>query len=234
MLVANCALSVIGYNRRSVCHPQGARSRNEIRTFMATVIALSPENELTRERIIDAAEELLRRYGPAKTKVVDVARHLSMSHANVYRHFDSKADIKDLVAARWLTGISDPLEKFVSKRGSAAKRLRDWVDALIAIKAEKVRDDPELFATYTALADASRGVIAEHVEHLRVQLAAIIADGVKRGEFKVKNAVRAAQAVHEAITRFQHPYFVTRSEMRSDGASAVMDLLIAGLKAGVI
>ncbi len=188
----------------------------------------------TRERIIEAAEDLLRRYGPAKTKVVDVARHLNMSHANVYRHFDSKADIQDIVAARWLTGISDPLQHFVTKRGSAAKRLRDWVGQLIAIKEQKFRDDPELFATYNALAEASRSVIAEHVDHLRAQLAEIIADGVVRGEFKVKDVTRAAQAIHEGTTRFQHPYFVTRAAKRSDGTDVVMDLLIAGLKEGVV
>ena len=188
----------------------------------------------TRERIIEAAEELLRRYGPTKTKVVDLARHLNMSHANVYRHFESKAEIEDVVAARWLMGISGPLDEFTKGRTSAEGRLRKWVDRLITIKEEKIRDDPELFATYNALAEASRGVINEHVDHLRQQLAIIISDGVARGEFKVKNVAAAAKAVHEGTTRFQHPYFVTRSEKRSDGAKFVMDLIIAGLKAGVI
>lgn len=200
----------------------------------ATADIAAPEAENMRDRILDAAEDMLRRYGPAKTRVVDVARHLGMSHANVYRHFDSKASIQDLVAARWLAGICDPLERFVTKRGSAAKRLRDWVNELIDIKEGKFRSDPELFATYNALAEASRGVIADHVDHLRAQLAIIIADGVKRKEFQVKDVVRAAQAVHEGTTRFQHPFFVTRAEKRSNGVGVVMDFIIAGLKAGVI
>ena len=69
----------------------------------------------TRERILVAAEELLRRHGPAKTTVADVARSLGMSHANVYRHFASKADLRDAVAERWLTAITTPLEAIVAE-----------------------------------------------------------------------------------------------------------------------
>lgn len=187
-----------------------------------------------RERILQAAEDLLRRHGPAKTKVVDVARHLGMSHANVYRHFSSKADIQDLVAGRWLRGIADPLDRFIKQDKPAEERLRAWVDGLIEVKLEKLASDPELFATYNSLAEASRDVIAEHVTHLRDQIAAIIADGVKRGDFKVQDVPRAARAIHEGTSRFQHPYFVTRGDARPDGVSTVMDLLIAGLKSGVI
>ncbi len=61
---------------------------------------------LTRERILTAAEELLRRHGPAKTTVADVARALGMSHANVYRHFASKAELRDVVAERWLHSVT--------------------------------------------------------------------------------------------------------------------------------
>ncbi|WP_200940810.1 TetR family transcriptional regulator [Sphingomonas sp. Leaf339] len=187
-----------------------------------------------RERILQAAEDLLRRHGPAKTKVVDVARHLGMSHANVYRHFNSKADIQDMVAARWLRGIAEPLYCFVAQDSPAEARLRGWVDGLIAVKLDKLASDPELFATYNSLAEASRDVIAEHVSHLREQIAAIVADGVKRREFKVNDISRAARAIHEGTSRFQHPYFVTRGDARPDGVEAVMDLLIAGLKTGVI
>ena len=57
---------------------------------------------LTAERILVAAEEVLRRYGPAKANVVDVARALGVSHGSVYRHFPSKAALRDAVTERWL------------------------------------------------------------------------------------------------------------------------------------
>src|ERR1700753_2191056 len=63
-----------------------------------------------RDRILNAAEDLLRRHGPAKTTVVDVARALEMSHANVYRHFASKQALQDAVAEDWLKRVSAPLQ----------------------------------------------------------------------------------------------------------------------------
>jgi AcrR family transcriptional regulator len=194
----------------------------------------SPENLKTREKILETAEMLLRRHGPAKTKVVDIARALGMSHANVYRHFDSKAEMQDIVAERWLLQIAEPLDQIANARGSASERIVKWVEALVAIKRRMIDQDPELFATYNNLAESSRRVIQEHVDHLRSQLCLIVADGVRDGEFKVKDLTKAAKSIHEATSRYHHPFFVTRPEQSSDGASATLKLLIAGLKAGVI
>ena len=68
---------------------------------------------LTREGILDAAEEVLRRYR-RKATVVDVARALKVSHASVYRHFPSKAALRDAVTERWLARISAALEAIVT------------------------------------------------------------------------------------------------------------------------
>lgn len=185
-----------------------------------------------RGKIIEAAEDLFRRHGPAKTNVVDVARHLGMSHANVYRHFSSKAAIQDAVAAGWLERMIAPLEQIVRSRASAEDRLFRWVERLIEIKRAAIQDDPELFSNYNKLAEGSRDVIDEHVEHLRAQLQVIVEDGIKNGEFNVKDAKAVARAIHEASTRYQHPFFVSRPKKHSDGMKVVMDLLIAGMKAG--
>ena len=82
------------------------------------------EPGLTSERILDAAEDVLRRFGPAKATVVDVARALGVSHGSVYRHFPSKAALRDAVAERWLDRVSAPLAEAAAVPGPAADRLR--------------------------------------------------------------------------------------------------------------
>lgn len=190
----------------------------------------------TRERILVAAEELLRRHGPAKTMVTDVARALSMSHANVYRHFASKAELQDAVAERWLEQVSKPLATIVARPGSAAERLSDWLLALAAAKRQKVRQDPELFATYHAIAQEARGVVADHVATLRRQVAAIIRSGVASGEFAVTDPEAAAGAVLDATIRFHHPQQVREAAGRDlePELKRVVALLLAGLRAGVL
>jgi AcrR family transcriptional regulator len=191
------------------------------------------ETTLTPDRILDAAEETLTRFGPAKTTVVDVARALGVSHGSVYRHFASKAALRDAVTERWLDRVSTPLEKIVGEDGPAAQRLRRWFDRLIAIKRHKAKVEPELFATYLAIFEQSRAVVHSHVEHLSAQIAAIIADGIARGEFAECDPATTGRAVFYATARFHDPAYAR--EWNDPGVDAAFDdlwsLILRGLAA---
>jgi AcrR family transcriptional regulator len=191
------------------------------------------ELALTRERILDAAEDVLRRFGPGKATVIDVARALGVSHGSVYRHFPSKAALRDAVVERWLGRVSAPLAAVAEEKGPAAQRLRRWLDLLIAAKREKAHGDPELFATYMALAGEAREVVAAHVDLLARQLTRIIADGVAQGEFAVADPTEAARAVIDATGRFHNPAHA--AEWSDPGISAAFErvwaLLLRGLGA---
>jgi AcrR family transcriptional regulator len=163
------------------------------------------DTTLSAERILVAAEDVLRRFGPTKATVVDVARALGVSHGSVYRHFPSKAALRDAVAERWLARIAAPLEQIVDAEGPALARLRRWLAALSADKRQRALNEPELFASYVALAAEARVVVQAHVAHLIDQLARIIADGVARGELGVNDPATAARAVFDATVRFHDP-----------------------------
>lgn len=192
------------------------------------------DSALTPERILDAAEDVLRRYGLAKATVVDVARFLEVSHGTIYRHFPSKAALRDAVAERWLHRVSAPLAIIAEEKGSARERLHRWFGQLISLKRQKVLDDPELFATYSAIAQEAQGVVQAHVETLVRQLTQIIEDGVDRQEFKVADAHEAAKAVFSATIRFHHPVHAAEwgyPDIDADFAQ-VWRLVLAGLVMG--
>src|SRR3954447_20355707 len=100
---------------------------------------MSPTTEaLTAERILEVTEEVLRRHGPAKATVVDVARALGVSHGSVYRHFRTKAALREAVTKRWLdrttlvlAGIAADAER------DPEARVREWLAALFAAKRRK-------------------------------------------------------------------------------------------------
>ncbi len=163
------------------------------------------ETALTRERIIEAAEDVLRRFGPSKATVVDVARALGVSHGSVYRHFASKAELRDAVTRIWLARIHDPLEAVIAEEATSAERLYRWLRELITIKRRLLADDPELFATYVELGAEAREVVAEHMDHLTAQVARIIREGVARGEFEAEDPAATGRAVLGATARFHHP-----------------------------
>jgi AcrR family transcriptional regulator len=186
---------------------------------------------LTADRILEAAEEVLRRYGPAKANVVDVARALGVSHGSVYRHFGSKAALRDAVTERWLSEISEPLEAVAVGKGTAPERVRRWLDGLVRAKRRKALDDPELFATYIELTADARDVVRAHVDTLVDQLARIVADGVAEGAFANADARAAARAAFDATSRFHNPAHVAEwSDAQIDAAyEQVRSLVLRGL-----
>ncbi|WP_395692348.1 TetR family transcriptional regulator [Nocardioides sp.] len=186
---------------------------------------------LTAESIMQAAEEVLRRYGPAKTTVVDVARALDVSHGSVYRHFPSKAALRDAVTQRWLDRISAPLEEIVAETGDPAGRLRTWVRQLAASKQSIAREDPELFATFRKVTAESGEVIDAHVEHLAAQLARIVQDGVADGVLASVDPQVSGRAVLQATAMFHHPAHADEwaDPALHDQLEAVLDLLLEGL-----
>jgi len=192
------------------------------------------EAALTPERVLEAAEDVLRRYGPAKANVVDVARALGVSHGSVYRHFPSKAALRDAVTERWLAGISAPLEAVADEEGAAPERLRRWLDLLVESKHSKALDDPELFATYMELTATAREVVRSHVDALVGQLARIIAEGVAQGAFKAADPPSTGRAIFDATARFHNP--VHAPEWSDPGIGAayerVQALVLSGLTSG--
>jgi AcrR family transcriptional regulator len=186
---------------------------------------------LTPARILEAAEDVLRRYGPAKANVVDVARVLGVSHGSVYRHFPSKAALRDAVTERWLADISAPLEAVANEDGPAPERLRQWLDRLVSCKRGKALDDPELFATYLELTASAREVVRAHVETLVGQLARIIADGVAERAFETGDPLTTARAVFDATARFHNPAHVHEwfSPEIDSAYEGVRELVLSGL-----
>ncbi|MDG4808281.1 TetR family transcriptional regulator [Micromonospora sp. WMMD1120] len=193
---------------------------------------MSDTTALTADRILDTAEEVLRRYGPAKATVLDVARALSVSHGSVYRHFASKAALREAVAERWLARVSTPLIGVATGSASAPERLRRWLAELSGTKRRMAREDPELFDNFHQLATLSEGAVATHLEVLAGQLSVIVADGVAAGEFGVADPAVAGRAILQATARFHHPAHRTEWDEPglADDLTAVVDLLIDGLR----
>ncbi|MEV5592401.1 TetR family transcriptional regulator [Streptomyces sp. NPDC052496] len=192
---------------------------------------MPPAETLTPERILEATEDVLRRYGPAKATVVDVARALGVSHGSVYRHFRTKTALREAVTQRWLDRTSGQLRAVATEDGPAPERLRRWVHELFTAKRHKAGDDPELFATYMTLVGESGGVVEQHVADLTGQLAAIILDGIEQGAFAPGDSAKLARAVFDATGRFHDPCYAAEWAQPGieEAMEAVVELVLRGL-----
>jgi AcrR family transcriptional regulator len=199
------------------------------------IVMVTPEI-LTAERILEATEEVLRRHGPAKATVVDVARALGVSHGSVYRHFRTKAALREAVTKRWLDRTSDHLSGIVAQDRDPEARLRDWLAALFAAKRRKAGEDPELFATYMVLvgeSGESGEAVGEHISVLTGQLTTIVRSGLDSGAFAAADPAATATALFHATDRFHDPCHAREWEQPGvEGEfESVVDLVLRGLRA---
>ncbi|GAA1389131.1 TetR family transcriptional regulator [Kitasatospora putterlickiae] len=194
---------------------------------------MATDSALTTEQILSATEDALRRFGPAKATVVDVARTLGVSHGSVYRFFSSKTALREAVTERWLAQAHDDLRFIAIEPGPAAERLHRWLTTLFAAKREKALDDPQLFATYLTLVAEASHIVDAHVDTLIDQIAQIIQDGIEKGDFRHTPISATARAVLEATAHFHHPAHAAgwSDPAAEDRFEALWKLLLRGLAA---
>ena len=194
-----------------------------------------PRSVLTKQKILDAAEEVLLQQGPAKATVVDVARMLGVSHANVYKFFVSKAELRQAVVETWLDRMDAALAGIVRQRVSPQVRFKRWLDAFVGARQKAWRSNPQLFGAFRAVAaEQSPAVWKAYKARVTQSLALIIADGIADRTFKTNDALAAATAVVDGNVRFFHPAHCREwADPRVEAAyQTVRDLLLAGLRAG--
>ncbi|MBX3505807.1 MAG: TetR family transcriptional regulator [Parvibaculum sp.] len=189
-----------------------------------------------RDRILDTARDLIRRFGGAKTNVVDIAQAMGLSHSAIYRHFRSKAEIFDALAAATMAEEAALAETFVEAEGPAAERLAALVLTLHRSKRAKFGDDPEMHALYRRIVEERPDLIMDYARRMTGLIRRILADGVARGEFGPTDLDAAAGAVRDAFTVFVHPAHVEAAAKagidQEAGLRTLMAIVTGGLAAG--
>jgi AcrR family transcriptional regulator len=188
----------------------------------------------TRNRILQSAEALLRRHGNAKLTVVDIARSLNMSHANVYRFFKTKSDILDAIIDEWLTKIEQFVEEIAQRPISAAARIEAVVLELHRKRKQKLQQDAEVFETYRHIVEIRPDAAARRREKILRVFERLLEEGIESGEFASVNSLKAATALKDATSLFLHPLLIptTLNEETDERARDVVRFILAGFSTG--
>jgi AcrR family transcriptional regulator len=181
--------------------------------------------------VLEALEANVRRYGIGRTRLVDVAKTLGVSHSALYKLFPDKQALLDEVSDRWLLHIEAELEKIVSHKAKAATRLRDWFITLHQLKLKKVQADPELYAAFDMAASSARPFIQRHLRVNKEQLERIVSQGIEAEEFKKTNVQTLSHMLFTATLAFHHPKLVldNLAKDRLGELNTLLDVLLKGI-----
>jgi AcrR family transcriptional regulator len=177
-----------------------ARSKGTADLALASRDALA-----TRDRILTEAERLFRVYGYSKTTVADIAEATRMSPANVYRFFASKSDINNAICERILDAEEAALQGIARLPLPAADRLRRLILELHQRHLENYMHNNKVHEMVHVAMEERWEAIGEHIRTVRELVAAVVADGIAKGEFRTQDAKRAAACVSAAMAPLCHP-----------------------------
>jgi AcrR family transcriptional regulator len=162
-----------------------------------------PADHNVRDQIVEAAGEHFSHYGYEKTTVSDLAKAIGFSKAYIYKFFDSKQAIGEVICANRLAEVMQAVDAAVAGGASASDRFRRMFRAFIDAGTALFFEDRKLYdIAATASRDAWPSVQAyeRYVEGL---IARIVREGREAGEFERKTPL---DETANAITLDMKPY----------------------------
>ena len=184
--------------------------------------------EATRCRVVDTAERLFRQFGYLKTTVGDIAGELGMSSANIYRFFASKAAITEAVLQKVTGEVIAEAQAIAAEPGVPAQdKLRRVVRACNTAICERCLADARMQSIVLAAIEENWHVIRRHKAALREVTAAIIAEGVRSGEFDVDDPELAALCFQHAMMSSLHPVIVEHRLREGEDIEATLEPMLA-------
>ncbi|MEQ1409068.1 TetR family transcriptional regulator [Neorhizobium sp. Rsf11] len=183
--------------------------------------------EETREDILNTAEILFRERGIAKCSIADVAQALSMSPANIFKHFHSKAALADAICDRH---ISRMIGRFgtLDEPAPAPERLAIVVRKLMEAHLQDIRENPFLFEMIFLMSEADLPSGQHYKELIESLFTDLIRQGVASGAYKCTNPHAISRHVAAAFASVLHPVLLAKSDEaelydRCDGLTGLVN-----------
>jgi AcrR family transcriptional regulator len=161
--------------------------------------------EATAQRILSAAIEEVRSYGLSRVTVVAVARRAAMTHANVYRHYETKEALFDAITSQWLKSIEARLSEIADAPDPARDKLERMIFALVRAYRDRLDDEPRLFELFVEAFEESRPPARQHRAKIRTLIDRSLEEGQSGGAFAQGSREKALTFVLDALYRFLNP-----------------------------
>ena len=196
-------------------------------TLPAAPGARGAAGHVIRDRIVLAATEHFRLYGFEKTAVSDLASAIGYSKAYVYKFFDSKRAIGEVICTNCLQGIMVAVDKRVAAGETASDRIRRMFRALVDASATLFSKDRKLYDIAAVAARDRWPVVSAYEEHLQATLASIIKAGRESGEFERKTPLdETVGAIFLVMQPYANPLLLQHGLDQAKAAAAQLASLI--------
>ncbi|SEI19146.1 TetR/AcrR family transcriptional regulator [Pseudomonas asplenii] len=166
-------------------------------THSPTPATRGPADHDVRDQVIKAAMEHFAHYGYEKTTVSELAKSIGFSKAYIYKFFNSKQAIGEVICSNRLSLIMQIVSDSIADAPTASEKVRRLFRSISEAGSDLFFHDRKL---YDIAAVASRDQwpsVMAHEARIRQVIQEILLEGREKGEFERKTPLdEATQAIY--------------------------------------
>ncbi|POQ04859.1 TetR/AcrR family transcriptional regulator [Pseudomonas syringae] len=165
-----------------------------------------PSDHSVRDQVVEAATQHFGHYGYEKTTVSDLAKAIGFSKAYIYKFFDSKQAIGEVICSNRLAMIMALVNSAISDAPTASERLRRLFRSLVEAGSDLFFHDRKLYDIAAVAGRDQWPSAGAHDERIRQLIQQIVLEGRESGEFERKTPLdEAVQAIHLVMRPYINP-----------------------------
>ena len=197
----------------------------------STVPARGPADHDVRSQIVAAATEHFSRYGYEKTAVSDLAKAIGYSKAYVYKFFESKQAIGEMICANCLQEIVAEVRSAVAQTDQPPEKLRRLFKSITEASLRLFSRDRKLYEIAASAATGRWQAVLAYEEQVKGLLADILREGRQSGDFERKTPLdETAVAVYLVMRPFMNPLLLQYSfDHTADAPMHLSNLVLRSL-----
>lgn len=150
------------------------------------VSARGPADHEVRDQIVAAATEHFSRYGYEKTTVSDLAKAIGFSKAYIYKFFESKQAIGEMICANCLREIEAEVSAAIAGADTPPEKLRRMFKALTEACLRLFFQDRKLYEIAASAATERWQAVHAYEEGIQKLLQDVLQEGRQTGDFERK------------------------------------------------
>lgn len=189
--------------------------------------ARGPADHEIRDQIMVAATEHFSVYGYGKTTVSDLAKAIGFSKAYIYKFFESKQAIGEMICSHCVQGIEADIRTAVSQVDSPPEKLRRLFKSSVTATLRLFSDDRKLYEIAVSAVTEQWKVARDHETRIKALLQDILVEGRQSGDFERKTPIdETTTAIYLVLRPYLNPVLLQHSLDHTDEAPTHLSSLV--------
>ncbi|WP_459568802.1 TetR/AcrR family transcriptional regulator [Cupriavidus sp. 8B] len=197
------------------------------KTSSYPVSARGPADHEVRDQIVAAATEHFSRYGYEKTAVSDLAKAIGFSKAYIYKFFESKQAIGEMICANCLRQIEAEVTAAVAETDLPPEKLRRMFKTLTEASLRLFFQDRKLYEIAASAATEHWQAVLTYEVRIQKLLRDVLQEGRQTGDFERKTPLdETAMAIYLVMRPYLNPLLLQHSFDYTEDAPAHLSSLV--------